>query len=99
GQAGRRRGWQRRVLVCYRIFGTSWAGNYQSRLTANHREFLNSFVPPRCSLCLCGESYSPITHHRVTEDTEEAQRFSDQTVQNYRFALHMLERCSIVAAI
>jgi hypothetical protein len=31
-------------------------------------------VPPLCSLCLRGESYSATVHHRGTEIAEDAQR-------------------------
>jgi hypothetical protein len=31
-------------------------------------------VRPLCSLCLCGEYYKAIIHHRDTENTEVTQR-------------------------
>src|SRR6476660_9770561 len=34
-------------------------------------------VHPSCPLCLCGEVSSANTHHRDTENTEGAQRFSN----------------------
>src|SRR2546423_15589029 len=49
-------------------------------LRASSRRVLTGFsVQPLCSLCLCGCSFSPQNHHRGTENTEVAQRFSKET--------------------